>query len=80
MAKPSITWIRVRVPDQPTGLEVDPTDPLARKFMDDVAGAINRREVAEGPFNVEEGAYRAYMNSVRGKVARCFVKNQAGGS
>jgi len=53
-------------------VDVDPTDPLGRKFMDDVAGAINRREAAEAPYDVELAAYREYLGSARGAVARRF--------
>jgi hypothetical protein len=52
--------------------EVDPTNPLARKFMDDVAGAINRREVAEPAYEGEAAAYREYLAGTRGAVARWF--------
>jgi len=51
---------------------VDPNNPLARKFMDDAAGAINRREIAEQPFEQETAAYRAYLGSWRGQIARRF--------
>jgi hypothetical protein len=50
--------------------DFDPTDPLDRKFMDDVAGAINRRERAEPAYDAEDEAYREYMRGVRGGVAR----------
>jgi hypothetical protein len=49
---------------------VDPTDPFERKFMDDTAGAINRRERAEPAYDEEVAAYREYMRGVRGRVAR----------
>ncbi|MEX2169265.1 MAG: hypothetical protein WD851_08135 [Pirellulales bacterium] len=52
---------------------VDATNPLDRKFMDDVAGAINRREVAEKPYEEELAAYEAFMNTWRGGVARWFL-------
>jgi hypothetical protein len=51
---------------------VDATNPLARKFMDDAAGAINRHEIAEQPFVLEKAAYRAYLGSWRGRIARRF--------
>jgi hypothetical protein len=51
---------------------VDPTNPLDRKFMDDTAGAINRREIAEKPFDEEFAAHQAYLNSWRGRIARWF--------
>jgi hypothetical protein len=52
--------------------KIDPTNPLDRKFMDDVAGAMNRREVAEKEFDEEAAAYRGYLASPRGSVARLF--------
>jgi hypothetical protein len=50
----------------------DATNPLDRKFMDDTAGAINRREVAEKPYDDEMAKYRAYLGSWRGSLARFF--------
>ena len=52
--------------------EIDPTNPLDRKFMDDIAGAINRREIAQHPYEDEFDAYQRYLNSLRGGVARWF--------
>jgi hypothetical protein len=52
--------------------QIDATNPLQRKFMDDVAGAINRREIAEKQFDVEWAAYQEFMNTRRGKVAEFF--------
>ncbi len=52
--------------------KLDATNPLDRKFMDDAAGAINRRQVAEKPFDVEEAAYQAYLASWRGQIAQWF--------
>jgi hypothetical protein len=52
--------------------KVDSTNPLDRKFMDNTAGAINRREIAEPPYDAELAAYRAYLDSWRGRVARWF--------
>jgi hypothetical protein len=49
---------------------VDPTDALQRKFMDDIAGAINRREIAEEPYDAEMSAYQRYLSGPRGTVAR----------
>ena len=49
---------------------LDATNPLDRKFMDDTAGAINRRQVAEKPFDKELAAYQAYLQSWRGTIAR----------
>jgi hypothetical protein len=51
---------------------VDPDNPLDRKFMDDTAGAINRREIAEKLFDAEWAAYRKFLGSWKGKVARRF--------
>ena len=48
----------------------DATNPLDRKFMDDTAGAINRREIAEKPYDEESAAYQAYLASWRGTIAR----------
>ncbi len=53
-----------------TASDVDPTNTLDRKFMDDVAGAINRREIAEQPYEAEMEVYRAYISRPRGNVAR----------
>lgn len=52
--------------------QVDPTNPLDRRFMDDTAGAINRREVAQKPFDDEVVAYREFLRSRRGGIARWF--------
>jgi hypothetical protein len=57
---------------------VDPTNPLDRKFMDDIAGAINRREIAEKPFEDEWAAYQEFLNSLRGRVARGFSPQARG--
>jgi hypothetical protein len=51
---------------------VDPTNPIDRKFMDDVAGAINRHEVAQKPYDAEVAAYHEFLNSFRGRIARFF--------
>ncbi|MGD9634909.1 MAG: hypothetical protein AB7G28_16975 [Pirellulales bacterium] len=52
--------------------KLDATNPLDRKFMDDATGAINRRQVAEKPFETEEAAYQAYLASWRGQIAQWF--------
>jgi len=52
--------------------DVDPTNPLERRFMDDVAGAINRREIAEPSYDAEYAAYQEFLRSRRGSVARWF--------
>jgi hypothetical protein len=51
---------------------IDATNPLDRKFMDDTAGAINRREIAEKPFDEESAAHQAYLARWRGQIARWF--------
>jgi hypothetical protein len=53
-------------------LEVDPTNPLDRKFMDDMAGAMNRREIALKISNAESDAYMAFRTGPRGIVANWF--------
>ena len=40
--------------------------------MDDIAGAINRREVAEKQYDVEWAAYREALGGFRGRIARMF--------
>ena len=52
--------------------KVDPTNSLDRKFMDDVVGAINRREIAQKSYDDEEAAYQAFLSGRRGGVARKF--------
>lgn len=52
--------------------QLDATNPLARKFMDDTAGAINRHQVAEKPYDEEQSAYQAYLASWRGQIATWF--------
>ena len=46
------------------------TDPIDRKFMDEAAGAINRRDVAHKTYAEESGWYDAYLKSWRGRVAQ----------
>ncbi len=55
---------------------VDPTDPLARKFQDDVAGAINRRERALPPYEAELAAYHDFMRGSRGAVVSWFSQSE----
>jgi hypothetical protein len=50
--------------------KVDPTNPVDRRFMDDIAGAINRREVAEKQYDVEWAAYHEALGGFRGRIAR----------
>ncbi len=52
--------------------EVDPTNPLDRKFMDDIAGTINRREIAAEPYDAERSALDHYLSGTRGAVAQWF--------
>jgi hypothetical protein len=52
--------------------DADPNNPLERKFMDDVAGAINRRETAEKPYGEEAAAYQSFLHGRLGRVARWF--------
>jgi len=52
--------------------QLDATNPIARKFMDDTAGAINRQQIAEKPYEEELAAYQAYLASWRGQIARWF--------
>jgi hypothetical protein len=51
---------------------VDPTNPIDRKFMDEAAGAINRRQVAEKDYDEEMAAYKSFLQTWRGKLARVF--------
>ena len=52
--------------------KIDPTNPLDRKLMDDIAGADNRREIAQKQYDEELAAYRRFLQSARGRVARWF--------
>jgi hypothetical protein len=52
--------------------QIDATDPLNRKFMDDIAGAINRREVAQKQFDEESTVYERFMSGFRGRIAGLF--------
>jgi hypothetical protein len=51
---------------------VDATNPLDRKFMDEAAGAINRRDVAQKQYDEESAAYQGLLNSWKGRVAKIF--------
>ena len=55
---------------------VDATNPLDRKFMDDIAGAINRRERAEQSYDQEAAGYQSALNGFRGRIAR-LLSSQA---
>jgi len=50
--------------------DIDPTNPLDRKFMDDIAGAINRRERAEQSYDQEAAGYQASLVGFRGRISR----------
>lgn len=52
---------------------LDPTNPLSRRVMDDVAGAINRRTVAEKPYADAVSDYQRWQNTFRGRVASNFT-------
>jgi hypothetical protein len=52
--------------------KVDPNNPLDRKLMDDLAGAMNRRDVAQKQCDIELADYQAFINSWRGKVAQAM--------
>jgi hypothetical protein len=60
--------------------ELDPNNILDRKFTDEAAGAMNRRDVAQKRYDEELAAYDAYMNSWRGKIARIFSSQGAAAS
>ena len=51
---------------------LDPTHPLDRKLMDDVAGAMNRREIAEATYAAELAGYRKFAGGICGRVAGRF--------
>jgi hypothetical protein len=50
--------------------EVDPTDPLKRRFADDFAGALNRRQIGKGFFDQAVAEYDALAQTTRGKAGR----------
>ena len=52
--------------------KIDPNSTLDRKFMDDIFGAVNRREVAQKQYDDELAAYRRFLLSTRGKIAQTF--------
>ncbi len=52
--------------------KIDASDPLDRKFADEAAGAINRRDVAYKQYAAESATYDGYLNSWRGHVAQVF--------
>jgi hypothetical protein len=51
---------------------IEATNPLDRKFMDEAAGAINRRAVAQKQYEEESSDYQNFLNSWRGSVAKRF--------
>jgi hypothetical protein len=51
---------------------VDATNPLDRKFMDEAAGSINRRQIAEKQYDEEMAAYKSFLQTWRGKLSRVF--------
>lgn len=55
-----------------TSGKADPNDTLARKRMDDIAGAINRRDVAEKQYEVEAADYKKLLDGFMGSVAKAF--------
>lgn len=54
------------------GGKADANDTLARKRMDDIAGAINRRDVAEKQYEVEAAEYKKFLDGLMGSVAKTF--------
>jgi hypothetical protein len=56
--------------------EIDADNPLNRKFMDDVSGAINRRQVALKAFDAKWSAYQEFLDSGRGRVAQRFSEQK----
>lgn len=52
--------------------ELDPTNPLDRKFSDEVVGTQNRRKVAMKAYDDESAAYQEFLNGFRGRVAKMF--------
>jgi hypothetical protein len=55
---------------QTSAKEIDPTHPLDRKFMDDIAGTINRHEVARRQYDLQADAYQHALAGLRGRVGR----------
>jgi hypothetical protein len=51
---------------------VGDANPIDRKFGDEAAGAINRREVAKKDFDEESSIYQDFLNSWRGSIAKRF--------
>ena len=52
--------------------KLDATNPLDRKLMDEAAGAINRRDVAQKQYDEEASDYLDFLNSWRGSIAKRF--------
>src|SRR5215210_7871111 len=51
---------------------IDADNLLDRKYMDDAAGAMNRRDVAQKQYEEELGAYQVLLSSWRGRIAQMF--------
>lgn len=56
----------------------DPNQPAARKVIDDVSGAINRRRVAEQAYQQSVAALDQWRGTFRGATARRFHREDAG--
>jgi hypothetical protein len=56
--------------------KLDPTNPLDRKFSDDVVGAQNRRKVAMEAYDEESAAYQEFLTRFRGRIAK-MLSSQA---
>lgn len=52
--------------------QLDPTDPLDRKFSDEVVGAQNRRKVALTAYDDESAVYQKFLDGFRGRIAKMF--------
>jgi hypothetical protein len=52
---------------------IDPTNPLDRKFADEAAGAINRRDIALKAYEDEAAVYQQYIAGLRGAIASWFT-------
>jgi hypothetical protein len=53
--------------------QTDATNPLERKFMDEIAGSMNRRDIAQKQFDEESTAYQRFLNGFRGRLARLLL-------
>ena len=52
--------------------KLDANNPLDRKLMDEVDGAINRRDVAQKRYDEEASDYLDFLQSWRGGIAKKF--------